>query len=464
MITAMITAGITAGITARIAGGITLISILGSAALAQSTLVPSPAQVDPFVIEHATIHTSVVGAPTIHDGFVVVSGGTITLIGSGNAPPSDARRIDATGLHLTPGFISSATTLGLIETGQVRATDDRTEHGQFHPEVSAWLAINPDSSLFPVARMGGVLLALVFPQGGVVSGEASLIRLNGWTNDDVAVVPDAGIIVRWPATEPAPRWYTTKNADEQEKARQLTMRTLNDFFDAAMAYSRARASDPSHSNDLRFDRLRLVLDGKRPLFIEAASAGQIESAVLWSIQRGMRPIIVGGQGAMDVADLLVTHKVPVILTGVLQLPRFAHDDYDSVYTLPGRLASRGIVVAIATGDEPSNDRNLVHHAAVAVAFGMTRDDALAAITRVPAQLSGAGEKYGVIAVGSSATMLLHAGDPLEVTTSVQQAWIDGRSLTLESHQTDLKAKYEQKYQLQKLGQTARPTPSTIPAK
>ena len=346
----------------------------------------------------------------------------------------------------------------------MRATDDRTEFGPFHPEVAAWLAVNPDSNLIPVARLGGVLLALVFPQGGNVSGEASLIRLNGWTTDDLAVVPDAGTVLQWPSTEPAPRWITTKNAQEQEKERRITLRAFDDFFDAAQAYSKARAADPKLSVDLRFERLRDVLDGSRPLFIEAASAGQIESAILWSTRRGMKPILVGGKGAPAVVDLLLAHKVAVIVQGVLSLPRFAHEDYDSAYTLPARLAAKGIEVAIATGDEPSNDRNLVHHAAMAASFGMPREDALAAITRVPAQLCGVGDRYGVIVVGYSATLLLHDGDPLEVKSSVRSAWLDGRSIELTSHQTELKEKYEQKYAPKSgAAATSDSTPAKSPA-
>jgi imidazolonepropionase-like amidohydrolase len=197
--------------------------------------------------------------------------------------------------------------------------------------------------------------------------------------------------------------------------------------------------------DARYDQLADVLAGERPLLISAASAGQIESAVLWATQRKLRPVIVGGQGAEAVADLLAQHQIPVIVLGTLHLPRFAHLPYDEPYSLPGRLAARGIRVAIACGDEPSNDRNIAHHAAMAAAFGMPREQAIAAITRVPAELCGAADRYGTIAPARSATLLLHSGDPLEVTSSVIGAWIDGSPVQLESHQTLLRDKYERKY-------------------
>ncbi len=446
------------------------LATLLTSVIAQSTLVPAPPQRAPVIIEHAIIHTAVAGASPLLDGFVIIDNGTIVAMGSG-APhsangeelPSNALRLDATGMHVTPGFISPSTTLGLVETLQVRATDDRSEFGAFHPEVSAWLAVNPDSNLLPVARMGGVLMAIVMPQGGNVSGEASLIRLDGWTPDELAVVPDVATVLRWPATEPAPRWFTSKSAQEQEKKRHTTLRAFDDFFDSAKAYVRARSADPSLPLDLRFERLADVLDGKRPVFIEAASSGQIESAVLWAIARGMKPVIVGGDGAPAVADLLLAHSVPVIVQGVLRLPRFDHDDYDSAYTLPARLASKGIVVAIATGDEPSNDRNLVNHAAMAAAFGLAREEAIGAITRVPAQLAGVDARYGTIAVGRSGTLLLLDGDPLEATTHVQRAWIDGRAIELRSHQSDLKAKYDQKYSLPNLPAREIQAPAAPPA-
>ncbi|NBX36708.1 MAG: hypothetical protein EBR10_05740 [Planctomycetes bacterium] len=432
----------------------TTTALIIAAAIAQSTLLPAPpATQRQTVIEHATVHTAVAGQAALVDAFVVMQGDQVVSVGQGTPTAidgqpiaADALRIDGTGRHVTPAFISSATTLGLIEVQAVRATDDTSEFGPFHPEVSAWIAVNPDSNLFPVARLGGVLLAWVFPQGGQVCGESSLVRLNGWTNEQMTVVPDAGTFIQWPATEPAPAWYASTSAKEQEKQRVKALRRFDDFFDNAAAAIRARTADPSLPLDARFNRLADVLAGERPLLIAAASAGQIESAVLWARQRNLRPVIVGGQGAEAVADLLVQHQVPVIVLGTLQLPRFAHQPYDEAYTLPARLVARGIRVAIACGDEPSNDRNIAQHAAMAAAFGMPREEALAAITRVPAELSGAADRYGTIAAGRSATLLIHSADPFEVTTSVTAAWIDGSPVQLESHQSLLRDKYERKYQ------------------
>ena len=431
----------------------------------QSAQIPAPPQMKPVLITGVTIEGMAGATEPVKGGHILFDAGRIVSVGSGapdfaaasaarkaaGKPPIDAAAcdtIDGTGMRVLPGYISMATALGLVETLQVKATDDRAETGQFHPETRASIAINPDSDLIPVARMGGVLGAVVFPEGGLMCGQASLIRLDGWNVDDLALMPDAGLVIRWPATEPAPRWATSRDPDRQDEERTKALQSINAFVEQAKAYVAARDADPTVAPDLRFERMRTAMRGETPVFIEASSAGQIESAVLWATKLGMRPVIVGGQGAADVADLLRARDVPVIVTGVMRLPRFEHEPYDAPYTLPGRLAARGVRVAIATGDEPSNDRNLAQHAAMAVAYGMPRDLAIAAITREPARIVGLGSgdgALGTLAPGARASIILVEGDPLDLRSTVRKAWIDGRAIELASRQTRLRDKYEEKF-------------------
>jgi imidazolonepropionase-like amidohydrolase len=431
----------------------------------QSAQIPAPAQSKPVLITGVTLEGLAGAIEPVRDGHILFDDGRIASVGSGapdfaaaNAtrksqgkPAIDAaacESVDGRGMRLLPGYISMATALGLVETLQVKVTDDRAETGQFHPETRASIAINPDSDLLPVARMGGVLGAVVFPEGGLMCGQASLIRLDGWNVDDLALRPDAGLVIRWPATEPAPRWATSRDPDKQDEERTKALQSINSFVEQAKAYIAARDSDPTIAPDIRFERMRTAMRGETPVFIEASSAGQIESAVLWATKLGMRPVIVGGQGAPEVADLLRSRDVPVVVTGVMRLPRFEHEPYDAPYTLPARLAALGIRVAIATGDEPSNDRNLAQHAAMAVAYGMPRDLAIAAITREPARIVGLGSgdgALGTLAPGARATVILVEGDPLDLRSAVRRAWIDGRAIELASRQTRLRDKYQEKY-------------------
>lgn len=441
-------------------------ALVAGRASAQSAQVPAPPQARPVLVTGVTLECVAGSTEPIAGGHVLFDAGRIVSVGAG-APDMaaiNARRasagqraidtascetIDGKGLRVLPGYISTSTALGLVETLQVKATDDRAETGEFHPETRAAVAVNPDSDLIPVARLGGVLSALVFPEGGLMCGQASLIRLDGWTVEDLAVKPDAGLVIRWPATEPAPRWATSRDPDRQEEERAKALRSIETFVQRAKAYIAARDADPTIAPDIRYERMRTALAGQTPVLIEASSAGQIESAVLWATSHGMRTVIVGGQGATEVADLLRAKDVPVIVTGVMRLPRFEHEPYDAPFTLPARLSKAGLRVAIATGDEPSQDRNLAQHAATAMAHGLPRHLALAAITSEPARIAGMGEgsadALGVLAPGARATVMLIAGDPLDLRSQVRQAWIDGRAVDLTSRQTRLRDKYSEKY-------------------
>ncbi|MEY4533750.1 MAG: hypothetical protein RLZZ246_68 [Planctomycetota bacterium] len=414
---------------------------------AQNTTPPSPAPLQPACIRNVTVHTMDGGCTVVEGAAVVigVDGRIDRIVPDAQAPTDGVVTVDGAGRHLWPGFISSATTLGLIEVQQVRATDDRTEVGQFHPEVEAWVAVNPDSDLLAVARTNGILGALVFPQGGRVSGTASMIRLNGWDTHDLALRKACGVIVRWPATEPTVQWWTRTAPDDQQKRIDRELREVREFFTKAKAYVAASDAGSTPTVDLRFERMRPVLKGEAPVYLDASSAGQVASAVTWALAEGLKPVVVGGAGAVEQADLLRVHDVPVIVVGVHRLPQWAHEPWDAPFTLPARLAKAGIRFSIATGDEPSNDRNLPHHAATAVAHGLPHDRAVAAITRDAAIIAGVGDQLGTLAPGMRATMILCSGDPLDVRTPVEAAWIDGRRLDLSNHQTRMLEKYRRKY-------------------
>ncbi|MBM4110287.1 MAG: hypothetical protein FJ254_02870 [Phycisphaerae bacterium] len=425
--------------------------LLCTTAAAQNSTAPTAAPRQVSCIRNVVVHTMDPAFTVIPDAAVVIGtdGRIAAIVPAAQAPMDDVLVLDGGGRHVWPGFISSATTMGLIEVQQVRATDDRTEFGLFHPEVEAWVAVNPDSDLLAVARANGILGALVFPQGGRVSGTASMIRLNGWDTHDLVVRKDSGVIVRWPATEPTVQWWTRTTPDDQQKRIDRELRELREFFARAKAYIAARDAGSTQVEDLRFERLRPVLSGAAPLYLDANSAGQVASAVTWALAEGFKPVVVGGSGALEQADLLRAHDVPVIVVGVHRLPQWAHEAWDAPFTLPARLAEAGIRFSIATGDEPSNDRNLPHHAATAVAHGLSHDRAVAAITRDAAMIAGVGDQLGSIAPGMRATMILSGADPLDVRTPVEAAWIDGRRLDLSNHQTRMLEKYRKKYEAPK---------------
>lgn len=421
-------------------------ALLPSAAAAQDLLPKSPPQRGPVWIVGATVHP--VSGPPIRDAVLAFEDGIITELRprpAGWRPPAGAEIIDGDGLSVYPGMIAATTQLGLFEVGAVRATLDFNEVGEATPEVRGAVSVNPDSALLPVTRLNGVLLAGVFPTGGRVPGRASVIRLDGWTWEDMTVTDDAGLVLSWPRMTPVTGWWVGRSESEQRAEIAAELREIDRLFDAAHAYHAARDADPDHAVDVRLEAMRGVVTAQRPLLINADDASQISAALAWVEQRGYRAVLVGGTQAHLAAAIIRRLDVPVIIPGTHRFPDRNDRPHDDAFTLPARLRDAGIRFCIDASDREGNIRNLPYEAALAARYGLTPEEAVEAITLAPARILGVADRYGSLEAGKSATLIVTDGSPLEITTSVLAAFIDGRRVLLEDKQTALRDKYEEKY-------------------
>lgn len=422
---------------------------LAGAANAQDLGIKAPPQNHPVLIENATIHT--VSGETIEAGYVLFDGGIIKDVGSGPAPEpvADAVVIDGTGKHVYPGLIGPVTQLGLTEIQALRQSADHDETGDVSPEVFAAVAINPDSTLLPVTRSNGVLIVGTFPTGGTIPGRASVVHLDGWTWEEMAIKPDAGLVISWPQMRPFNAWWMDRSEEEQQRGISERLKAIDEAFDTAAAYLAAKAADPDHPTDLRWEGMRGVFPGgegeQKPVFIQAQDIDQITGAVSWAVERGLRPVIVGGRDAALCADLLKRHGVPVIVGGTHKFPRRADAAYDEAFTLPAELEAAGVKWCLATSDDTAHERNLPYNAATAAAYGLDPEAAVRGITLSTAEILGIDGNYGSVQTGKSATLIVTSGNPLEITTSVERAFIDGREIDLSNKQTKLAEKYREKY-------------------
>ncbi len=433
-------AGLAAALTLTLAGG----------AGAQDLTVKAPAQTAPIVIRNATVHP--VSGPAIEGASVLFVDGVIKQVAKAGEAINLQQRvvateIDAKGKHVYPGLISAATTLGLTEIGAVRATRDSAEVGDVTPEVRAAVAVNPDSWHMPVSRSNGVLIAGVMPEGGAVPGRMSVIRLDGWTWESMAVKDDAGLVIDWPMVRPVrARWMERSDEDQIAEANKR-LAVIEDLFSQAEAYFAARAADPSTATSVRFEALGPTLKKEKPVFINAQDMDQIQSAVSWGAKRGLKMTIVGGRDAALCAEFLKKHDVGVIVTGTHRMPRRSDSAYDEAYRQPATLQAAGLRWCLTgpglTGN--GNDRNLPYQASMAAAYGLDRDAALRSVTLGAAELLGVADTLGSIEPGKSATLIVTDGDPLEITTRVEMAFIDGRRIDLTNKQTKLADKYREKY-------------------
>jgi len=443
-----------------------LLLAAAQAALAQSFQIPAKPQEHPGALVNATIHP--VSSEPIENGYVLFDQGRITAIGIGAFHPGPEQKdwaiFDAGGMHVYPGLISADSTLGLLEIGAVRATNDLAEVSEsgFSPEVIAATAVNPDSAVIPVTRANGILTALTVPQGKLISGYASLIRLDGWTTDELTIRARAGMVVRWPDL-PNPNDYLDAPAggeggppgggrrgrrgggfDEAQKNAADQIERIDHAFHDAAAYLQARRVDASLPVDIRLDAFGPVIAGSAPLFIYVSQAPEIRSAVAWAQRMNLRAIIVGGAEADECAELLKSADVPVIVVGTHRLPGSSDDAFDDPFTLPGRLHEAGVRFCVASGEETAHERSLPYHAATAAAYGLSPDEALKAVTLYPAQILGLGDTHGSIEIGKAATLLVTTGSPLEITSEIKMAFIEGSPVDLSSRHTQFYDKYRER--------------------
>lgn len=433
---------------------IALSFLVAVAALRAHDFVPAPEQSEPIALINATIHP--VSSDPIQNGSIILENGTITAIGTNIDLPQGIHTIDLSGKHVYPGLISSLSSLGLVEINAVRATRDLAESGTLNPNARAATAINPDSELIPVTRANGVLVAHVLPQtsrDGLMAGTTAVMNLDGWTIEGMALETDLGIAIDWPSAPREPRFDLNAthihDSEKSEESYQKKIQTLADAFHDARSFWKAKGTHEAATPvDLRWESLKPVLDGVKPVFVYANSVRQIRDAIHWAEQEEIRLVLTGGSDAWRVADQLASNGIPVILDSINALPTRRWEPYDTAATRVSRLLDSGVSVAISYypgGPTSSNERNLPYEAAKAVAHGLPREEALKAITLYPAQILGIADRVGSLETGKDATLIITNGDPLDIRSQVEMAFIQGRPIDLSSRHTQLYEKYLKKY-------------------
>lgn len=349
--------------------------------------------------------------------------------------------IDISGKHVYPGIIAMNTTLGINEIEAVRATIDSREVGEVNPSSRAIIAYNTDSKVTPTVRSNGVLMAQIAPQGGLISGSSSVVKLDAWNYEDAAYLIDEGIWMQFPTQ----LIYKSRRADseeEQAKRAMKKMAELSKLFDEAQAYSKKVSPDPINPN---FEAMKGLFNGSKKLYVKCDYVKDILSAIQFTKLYGVKMVLVGGGDAWRVTSQLAEAKIPVIIMRTHSLPRRDDDDIDLPYKLPSLLMNASIEVAI-TDDGFWQNRNIPFQAGTAVAYGLTKEQALECITLTPARILGIDKTCGSLEDGKDATLIISSGDILDIKSSnVEQAFIQGKEISLDNIQKQLYIKYMKKY-------------------
>ncbi|MBM3413506.1 MAG: amidohydrolase family protein [Bacteroidetes bacterium] len=421
---------------------------------AQETVLPAKEQQGSFYLINATIHIG--NGKVVQKGAIKVTNGKIEAVGDNVAVPAGADNVtDLKGQDIYPGLILPTSTLGLIEISAVRATQDAREIGELNPNVRAIVAYNTDSKVINTLRSNGILLANVVPQGNFVAGTSSVVQLDAWNWEDAAYKTDAGLHVYMPSLLPRPNFggrgggFGMGNfggqGNDPVKEGLEKMEGLKTFFREAKAYQ--QLADRKATN-LKFEAVKGLFEKKQKLYMHATTAKQILVALDFVNEFGFEMVIVGGSESYQVADLLRQHNVSVILQQPHSLPTAGDDDVDQPYKTAAQLKKAGVLFSLSDDDSQTRGRNLAFNAGTAAAYGLDKEDALAAITLNAARIMGVADKTGSIEVGKDANIVVSSGDLLDMRNSnVTAAYIQGRKIDLTDKHKLLSDRFEQKYEL-----------------
>jgi imidazolonepropionase-like amidohydrolase len=421
------------------------------AADAQVRMTVAPQEL-PVVLRGATIHTVTNGV--IENGMIVMDRGKITAIGANVEIPRGAKVVDVSGKHIYPGLIDAYSTVGITEIGSVDVSNDINEIGDFNPNVRAEVAVNAESRHIGTTRSAGVLVAFSTPGGGVISGLSSAMSLEGWTWEEMSMKGAAAMNVNWPDPVARPRRGGggppggRGGAQAAPKTYAEQVQSLKDFFAEARAYRDAAAAGQTQSTDSRYAAMIPALNGEIPVVVAANGAAQINDAITWGKEEKVRLVIRGGADAIHVADRLKAENVPVILTSTMAAPNRDHEGYDGAYGSAALLHKAGVKIAIAGGTGGLYSYRLPWEAGVAVAFGLPEEEALKAVTINAAQFMGIDDKVGSLEVGKEATLLITTGTPLDMTSNIEQSYIQGREIDMNDIQKHFFKKYMEKIKQQ----------------
>jgi imidazolonepropionase-like amidohydrolase len=398
---------------------------------------------------NATAHIG--NGKVIDNSAIGVNNGKIDLVANALLIRVDSSKYDTViylqGKHIYPGLIAPNSTLGLVEIDAVRATRDAVEVGKMKPHVRSVIAYNTDSDVVKTVRSNGVLVAQVTPRGGRITGTSSIIGLDGYNWEDAALKMDNGIHVNWPHQYKRSFWSTDGKLVENEKYDEQKQELI-DFLSAAKAYAEIKKPEEL---DIRYEACKGLFDGSKKLFIDVDYIKEIQDVIAFKKEFEFDALtLVGGYDSWMIADLLKINNISVMLTRTHSLPQRPEDDVDLPYKLPFLLKKAGVKFCLQNaGDmEAMNSRNLPFLAGTAVSYGLTKEEALSAVTLSAAEILGVANKIGSLEEGKLATLFVSEGDALDmVGNQVSIAMINGVFVDLSNHQKELYEKYMKRYSL-----------------
>lgn len=413
--------------------------------------VPEPVndQTKPVLIYNAFIHIG--DGNTIQNGFVSFDNGKITDVSSEDLDLESGTynnflKINANGSHLYPGLILPNSKVGLEDISAVRATVDHTEVGELNSNIRSLIAFNTDSEVISTFRYNGILLSQVVPDGSFVTGNSSIMMMEGWNWEDAAYKIDDGMHVKWPRkTYPPSRWSgQTSFRDNPNYKSSVDM--INKFLIDSRSYFNLNGDENKEVN-LKLEAMVDVFNGKKKIYLHVGSREQIIESVQMFQKHGINDLVlVGANDALYAIDFILENDLPVLLNNLHRVPSRNHEDVDLPYKLPYLLQKEGVLVGLTASGSLHSQRNLPFLAGTAAGYGLGKEEALKLITSNNAKILGIDNITGTIMVGKDANIIISKGDILDMKSSViEYAFITGRKVNLDGKQQILYDRFKRKY-------------------
>tara|TARA_B100001540_G_scaffold60344_1_gene54225 strand:+ start:616 stop:1920 length:1305 start_codon:yes stop_codon:yes gene_type:complete len=413
--------------------------------------VPEPVndQTKPVLIYNAFIHIG--DGNTIQNGFVSFDNGKITDVSSEDLDLESGTynnflKINANGSHLYPGLILPNSKVGLEDISAVRATVDHTEVGELNSNIRSLIAFNTDSEVISTFRYNGILLSQVVPDGSFVTGNSSIMMMEGWNWEDAAYKIDDGMHVKWPRkTYPPSRWSgQTSFRDNPNYKSSVDM--INKFLIDSRSYFNLNGDENKEVN-LKLEAMVDVFNGKKKIYLHVGSREQIIESVQMFQKHGINDLVlVGANDALYTIDFILENDLPVLLNNLHRVPSRNHEDVDLPYKLPYLLQKEGVLVGLTASGSLHSQRNLPFLAGTAAGYGLGKEEALKLITSNNAKILGIDNVTGTIMVGKDANIIISKGDILDMKSSViEYAFITGRKVNLDGKQQILYDRFKRKY-------------------
>jgi imidazolonepropionase-like amidohydrolase len=422
-----------------------LVAVLVSTSAVAQAPVPATAQTKPIALTGGVAHLG--NGQVIQNSVIAFDKGKLTIVADASASKVDLNGyevIDITGKHVYPGFILPNSQVGLAEVSSVRAMNDNAERGDLNPNVRAVISYNTDSEFIPTFRFNGVLLAESTPTSGLISGQSSVMEMDGWNWEDAAHTVDVGIHLNWPPKIRRQFDFNTFTFGESPNADyDKHVNTLQQLFTDATAYGK----QASKETNLKLEAMQGLFDGKKTLFIHANEPKEIVESIRFAQKQGVKRItLISGTNCYPVAEFLKDNKIPVILPETHELPGRPDEDVDLPYKIPYLLTQAGVSVSLSSTGMMHGGRNLGFFAGTAAAYGLSKEDALKTITSNTAKALGIDGRVGTLEVGKDATLFVSVGDALDYRTNqLTHAFISGKTITLPGNQQELFERFSTKY-------------------